>query len=458
MTNLSTIPAEIIACILPFVLPDDLENFAQCCKAVYEQASRKKSNDNLSILQEHRSSIHKYSTLNDLEDVGPFLKALAADHRVARYVRKMNFGTLRKDVNVDSWGIQDVLEDEEIFEILFEAAKTIEMDKILANYLSKTGVHEPRQRRECTNLMACSSTDVAIALLLPLLPNLNSLSFCWTLGVSADIWGWLVPEPTTTKLEEVGFLSEDCGHTMTDIVRMTASPCLHNLAIVASFNPVNPGARFLWSQRQSSPPNTVKDLKLRRCDIYDPECYDYVGSFKGLESFYFRGKIRVPAHFDLASLFAVLPSRYASTLTRLSFHTYKDEIVPKLDFKELKVLKDLDVDWWMLLPISYVARENWARWLPQSLEKLTIHDLGWNVNDWNTQYVLKHFQPVVDDLISQKVAGLLRVKEFSFTAELGLFYSEDSSVDLEGIEEVALGFFNDCSPVGIRFSFKDHEV
>ena len=455
MTNLSTIPAEIIACILPFVLPDDLENFAQCCKAVYEQASRKKSNDNLSILQNHRSFIHRYSILNDLEDVGPFLKALAADHRVARYVRKMNFGTLRKDVNVDSWGIQDVLEDEEIFDILFGAAKTIEMDNILASYLSKTGVHEFRQRRECTNLMACSNTDVAIALLLPLLPNLNSLSFCWSWEVSADIWRWTVTDP---KLEEVGVLSEGWGHTMTDIVRMTAPPCLHNLAIVVSYNPVNPSARFLWSQRQSSLPNTVKDLKLQSCDIYDPVFYDYVGSFQGLESFYFRGKLCVPEHLDLAPVFAVLPSRYASTLTRLSFHTYRDEIVPKLVFKELKVLKDLDVDWSMLLPLPYVGKDNWARWLPQSLEKLTIHDLGWNVDDWNTQYVLKHFQPVVDDLISHKAAGLLRVKEFSFTAEFGLFYSEDSSVDLEGIEEVALGFVDDCSPVGIRFSFKDYEV
>ena len=455
MTNLSTIPAEIIACILPFVLPDDLENFAQCCKAVYEQASRKKSNDNLSILQNHRSFIHKYSILNDLEDVGPFLKALAADHRVVRYVRKMDFGTLRKDVNVDSWDIQDVLEDEEIFDILLEAAKTIDMDKILAIYLSEMGVHELRQRRECTNLMACSNTDVAIALLLPLLPNLNSLSFCWSWEVSADIWRWIVTGP---KLEEVGVLAEGWGHTMTDIVRMTAPPCLHNLAIAVSHHPLSPSARFLWSQRQSSLPNTVKDLKLWCCDVYDPVFYDYVGSFKGLESFSFRGKLCVPQHLDLAPVFAVLPSRYVSTLTKLSFYIYRDEIVPKLVFKELKVLKDLDVDWSMLLPSPYVARENWARWLPQNLEKLTIHDFGWNVNDWNTQYVLKHFRPVVDDLISYKVAGLLRVKEFSFTAEFGLFYSEGLSVDLEGIEEVALGFFNDCLPVGIRFSFKDHEV
>ena len=247
MTSFSTIPAEIITNILPFVLPEDLENFAQCCRAVYDQASRKKGYSNLSILQEHRCSIQKYSSLNGLEDVGPFLKALAADRRVARYVRKMNFGDLRKDVNVDRWGIQDVLADEEVFEILLEAAKTIEMDNILDSYLWKTGVHEPRQRRECTNLMACSNTDVAITFLLPLLPNLNSLSFCWSWYADTGYGDRLLGDPITPKLEDLGVFSKDWGHSITDIVRMTAPPCLHSLAIEAPNTDFAPSAQFLWS-------------------------------------------------------------------------------------------------------------------------------------------------------------------------------------------------------------------
>ena len=263
--------------------------------------------------------------------------------------------------------------------------------------------------------------------------------------------------PIPTKLEEVGFFSKGWGRTMTDIVRLTAPPCLHKLAIANPDTRLSPSAQFLWSQGQSSPPNTVKELKLRDCVIIDPVFYDYVGSFEGLESFCFRRSMRELEDFDLTSLFAVLPSRYTSTLTKLSFHTYKNATTAKLAFKELKVLKELEVDWSMLLSYPYVAGKNWARKLPQSLEKLTIHDL-WELSasDWHPQVVLKSYQPVVNDLISHKTAGLLGVKEFSFNAEYGSIHSEDWIEELKGIEagieEVELGFCNDCSPVGIRFS------
>ena len=476
MTNFSAIPAEIIANILPFVLPEDLENFAQCCKSVYGQASREKSDNNLSILQEHRFSIQTYSVLNDLEDVGPFLKALAADPHVARYVRKMTFGPLRKDVNVDSWGIQDVSESEEIFHILMGAAKISEMDNNLYGYYWKKELIQPQQQRKPLNLMVCSNTDVAIALLLPLLPNLKSLSFCWSWQVDTENRDRLVTGPirtmlepmgfslgpVRTKLENLGVLKEnwngnDTVHTITDVVRMTAPPCLHSLAIENPDTGLFPSAKFLWSQFHSSPPNTVKELKLRRCEIVHPVFHEYLASLQGLESFYFRGSTPRPEKIDLTSLFAVLPRRHQNTLTKLSFHTYRYEAIPKLVFNKLTVLKELDVDWSMLLPNPYVAKKNWARLLPQSLEKLTIHDFGDNVVDWTTPFVLKRYQPVVEDLISHKAAGRLGVKEFSFTAEFGLFYSEDSFVDLSGIDEVARGFHNDCLPVGIRFSFKDYE-
>ena len=457
MASFSKIPVEIIEYILPFVLPEDLENFAQCCRAVHEQASREKSNGSLSILQEHRSSIQKYYVLNDLEDVGHFLRALAANRHVGRYVRKMKFGPLRKDVNVDVWGIQDVLANEEIFDILFEAAKTIGTHNILDSYLSKTAVHEPRQRWECTNLMACSNTDVAIALLLPLLPNLKSLSFCWSWRGDNEYWYRRFPDPAPLKLEDVGVFSKGCGHTITDIVRVTAPPCLQSLAIWNPDVSKNQSAQFLWAQRQSSPPNTVKELRLRQVNITDPVFFDYVGSLQGLESFYFRGSIRKPEDFDLSSLFAVLPSRYGNTLTKLSFHTYSYRTVPKLVFNELNNLKELDVDWAMLLPNPYVAKKNWARWLPQSLEKLTIHDFGEYVLDWSAQFVLNRYQPVVNDVISHKAAGRLGVKEFSFTAEYGLIYSEDAHIDLSGFDEVARGFYDDCLPAGIRFSFENYE-
>ncbi|KAM0800055.1 hypothetical protein BDR22DRAFT_852712 [Usnea florida] len=450
MTSLSTIPAEIIAYILPFVLPEDLENFAQCCQAVYKQASREKGNNSPSTLQEHRLSIQKYFVLNDLEDVGPFLRDFAADQRVGRYVREMNFGPLRRDVNVDTWGIQDVLADKNIYDILLEAAKTTKTDELLDTHFCKTKVYESRERREQTNLMVCSNTDAAIVLLLPLLPNLNSLSFCWSLE-----------QYFFNTLDDMRLISQNWRHTVIDLHCMIA-PSMRGLSIETPDTSLYPSAQFLWSQRQpwsqrqSCPLNTVKGLKLQRCDILDEFCA-YVGWLQGLESFFFRGTIRNPEKYDLTSLFAVLPSRHGETLTKLSFHTYRYVIVSKLVFKELNVLKELDVDWPMLLSNPYVATKDWARRLPQRLEKLTIHDFGDIIADWKASFVLKRYRPVVHDLISHKAAGLVGLKEFSFTAEYGLFYDEESDVDLSGIDEVARGFHSDCLPVGIRFSFEDYE-
>ena len=84
--------------ILPWVLPEDLENFAQSCKVVHQQANRQKGGTGYSLLQEHRYLNQKYSVLSKKEDVVPYLRAINTDQRIARYVQKMTLNPFQRSV------------------------------------------------------------------------------------------------------------------------------------------------------------------------------------------------------------------------------------------------------------------------------------------------------------------------------------------------------------------------
>lgn len=459
MANLSTTPAEIISIILPWVLPEDLENFAQCCKALHQQANRKKGDNGHSLLQEHRTLIQKYSVLTDLEDVGPYLRAMSADQRIARYVRKMNFGPSRKHVDVNSWGIEDLFEDKDIYELLISAAKTIHMDVLLAGHLSKERQYDSQQQMKRTIRLACANTDLAIALLVSLLPNLSTLSFYWQWTNSHWRWNehWIrnianSSVPILKVLKEVNVHSKGSGCTLSEIVCLTALPSLQTLAVWHPGSPSVPSARHLWKHRHSYPHNTVSNLKLWNCTMETWMLHDYLGSFENLKSFFFKGYGPVLHSFTPMPLFTILLSHSKNTLTKLSLRSHNGMATAKPPFKQLAVLKELYADWQMLLPQPYHVGENWKGLLPRSLEALTIHD-HFCVNGlkgWNAQAINKRFEPVVEDLISCKTGGLPGIRNFSFTAIYSLQF-------LVGIEEVEKGFRNRCGPVGLYFSFKKHE-
>ncbi len=134
--TISTAPPEIISNILLWVLPEDLENFAQCCKAVHLQANRQKGNNGLSLLQEHRILIQKYSALTSTKDVLHYLRAVTVDQRIRNYVREVH---LAPWCNIIGGGVEDLLEDREIYHVLISAAKSIQMDGLIERYLSERG-------------------------------------------------------------------------------------------------------------------------------------------------------------------------------------------------------------------------------------------------------------------------------------------------------------------------------
>lgn len=468
MANLSTAPPEIISVILPLVLPEDLENFAQCCTAVHLQANRKEGNNGHSLLQKHRILIKKYSVLTDLNDVGPFLGAIAADQRIARYVLKIDFGPSQNRAIMNHRGKTYIFENKEVYDLLISAAKMIQMDDLFADYLPKGPKgFKSQQQIKRTIRSVCANTDLAIALLLPLLPNLSALSlqrqwtnspYNWTKHWITNIANSSVP--ILTKLKEVNVYSTVRGCALPQAVCLTALPSLQRLAIWKLESPYFPSAPQLRSQRQSYPHNTVSNLKLWNSGMDTSMLYDYLESFDNLKSFDFLGQTHVAEIFDPMPLFAILLSHSKSTLTKLSLRSYWGNATAKPAFKQLEVLKELYVDWQMLLPQPYVVGENWEAFLPQSLEALTILDhYDFDVfKTWTAPLITTRFEPVIEDLISCKTGGLPAISDFSFTAIQSLHCRpEYLSGFFLGIKEVESRFRNRCELAGLRFSFKEVE-
>lgn len=459
--SLSTTPAEIISMILPWVLPEDLENFAQCCKAVHQQANRKKGDNGLSLLQEHRSLIHKYSVLDDLEDVGPLFRAMSADQSIARYVREINFGFQHRDFYVRSWVTEDLLEDRKIYDLLISAAKAIQMEDHLGDYRSNRREENSQQRMRRTIQLACTEPDLAIALLLPLAQNLNAISFHWRWANTHYDWTkhWIQNIANSSiripkKIKEVN-VRPDIGCHLPEIVCLTALPSLQKLAV---WRPISPHPHDPWSGRRSYPHNTIRHLKLWGSTVKTPMLYDYFNSFENLSSFCFLGGTcgeNQPSIRDPMPLFDILLGHSKRTITKLALCTYNGEATTKPPFKQLELLKELYIDWQMLFAQPYIVGEKWEAILPQSLEALTIYDdlSDYKIKNCKPHEIRKRLEPVVEDLISCKKGGLPGIRKFCFAAMFGLcgIGSPDKSY-LERMEEVESGFRNRCAPAGLFFS------
>ena len=486
MANLSTIPAEMISMILPWILPEDLENFAACCKAVHQQAKRKKGDNGRSLLQEHRILIRNYSVLSDIKEVGPYLGALKADGRVARYVRKMDFfGPSHQEpseerlveilLGEEDEGLEDLFEDREIHEIVVSAAKIIYMDDILADRCMGSWGRKPddfQLQIKRTMEMVCSNTDLAIAILLPLLPNINVL-FC-----SIDHFGWtrhwirnLTNSwiPIAQQLKEVNLHSMDPKSTLPEMLCLTAIPSLQTLSVWHRGPPRSrvvphprpPIAPPLPSQRQCYHKNKVSYLKLWPCELKLWDLHDFLESFDNLQSFHFLKRASRFEPFNPMPIVTILLKHSKTTLTRLSLSTRSGNATATPPFRQFKVLKELYVDWTMLLPRPYYAGKDWEPLLPQSLEALTVRDYHDTdiAESLTARVILERFEPVIEDLISNKTRGVLGIKDFSFATydHMVLMQNYSGSWSYEGIQELESSYRIRCGAVGLGFSFKNPE-
>ena len=451
--------------ILLLVLPEDFENFCQSCKSVYKQASRDRGDEGRSLLKEHRRLMRKYRVLTgDLEAVGPFLRAVAADQRIVRYVRKMDLGPTRRSVNVSRWGLEDLFENRNLYELLLSAAKRIHEDVSLVERVKE---YKPQEQMKQTIRLVCANTELAMALILPLLPNLSALSLRWRLEGNSEKWTqfWVRnlasrPIPMLKKLKEPNSRSEiqSRGYTMVDVVRLTGIHLPQQPSVWYWESGSLSSADRPWAQLNLRPTITNRNLKLRGGQIDAWVLRDYLESFDKLTSLCLLDVARTGQVFDPMPPFAALLSHSKCTLTKLTLRSITGSTTAKPPFTELEALKELYVDWEMLLPQPYAAGWNWKHILPQSLETLTIHDNYDTLEDWNTEFIWNRFEPVVEDVIACKVGELPRIRDFSFTARHDLHSTGwYPHVILSEFSTLERNFYRRCQAVDVRFSFTSPE-
>ena len=157
MDRLSDLPDELLLLVVHFVLPAELETFAQVSKKMYEFTSP--------LLPTHRAYIRRYTFYkNDggASMIPPLLTAIAKDRLIGHYIRHFQLTDEMIDA-VSSRRFLDALEHTLLLTLLQES-------KFLdPSSRTKEKLEEAFQDSECFPWLL-------LPLLLPLLPNLKTLS------------------------------------------------------------------------------------------------------------------------------------------------------------------------------------------------------------------------------------------------------------------------------------------
>jgi len=153
MRGFSNLPNELITMILPNVLPEDLENFAQVSKNVQARARL--------FLKQHRALIRKYHTLRSDGDIPEVLEEVLRNSRLGYYVREIN-------VDINGTEIEDPYIPD--LELVNKAAAE-------SQYIVREDGLETCDWNTWVNIMQeDQGDDLWLSILLPLLPNLHTFS------------------------------------------------------------------------------------------------------------------------------------------------------------------------------------------------------------------------------------------------------------------------------------------
>ena len=162
MARFALLPNELVPDILNLVQPEDLESFAQSSRNVSQLA--------VSILHEHRALIRQYHTLSNRMgpgSVATLLNTVIANPRIGAYVRRVELYRLKK--SQASRDQTNVYTKEEL-DIFATAAQDSEC---LMRSLDEEALDE---KDFWSNAIQDGNEEILLAILLPLLPNLATLT------------------------------------------------------------------------------------------------------------------------------------------------------------------------------------------------------------------------------------------------------------------------------------------
>ena len=367
MAHFASLPNELIREILKLVQPEDLENFAQLSPNVFRLASP--------FLDEHRALIRKYHTIRN--DKGPgsvatLLSTVIANPRICSYVKRVELGQLRESTaGLDQANVYTKKELEDFVTAALES-----------EYVQRPSEEEVLDESEFwSEAIQDGNEDILLAILLPLLPNLATLS------VEADstqlTWydsaierAALATRSTLCKLAHIrlnprGGLD---GYHLREIKKFCRLP---SVRVLTAPNAVGVGCLHELSTDASS---EVTHLKLWESCIDSKIFYEFLRGFPKLQSFtYSFDDFDHPPHGSIHDAFLIRSSLLAhckatlQSLTLLAPSCKDSSFMGSL--RDFETLKEVYTEWSFLISKD---RNGGGPKLnqnsPASLVRLKIHD------------------------------------------------------------------------------------
>ena len=370
--------------VLKFVLPDDLESFAHTTRRVLALSQP--------FLKEHREWLSLYTTFSsypppgqerhteerDGFSVGPvpnLFRDVLSEPRISDYIREVKLATPL------------TLNYEIVWNNYAKARTSYEKQVGLINTaIAQTDVFTIREQynfAKDNGLDGCRDGEfLLIALLLPLLSNLNSLSVEWD-AIQCALFSCIIKGgaffgfPWLANLAIVRLINPDGRRSLclSDLQLFNSLPALKSLT---AFNVDSD--EMTWA----SPDSHTTELKLLKPYVPSWLLQNYLQSFRNLQSFaleYDRpwhptliyGDAFEPHWIRKALLASAKTTLQTLTLLGVTLHSiFPDHFMGSL--QEFETLREIHTEWRYLIPMECDLETQPSRVLPAALLRLLLRD------------------------------------------------------------------------------------
>ena len=379
MTNILSLPLELIRRVYDFVLPEDLENLAQSCQYIRSVLEP--------FLRPHRVLIRKYKTISNYEQpqaVGYILQEVLLDPIIGRYVQVLDFVPYE-------WYFQEVGAETQ-----YTGEDTSELG-IPAAHVGLPNYEGPR--------FFDNNEQMLLPIWMTHLPNLTSVTLISSTLRSSGISRFAEPGPQIAKpllpnLKSV-VIKNDPGEYNSTCCNL---PCLQVLASIPSVRTITaPGAQHETSDRMNcgiGPKfSNVTHLNLLETALSSRLFFEFLRGFIRLESLRYSSQYTDKATrcpFLIRSGLLVAAKGSLRFLTLLMPGAQTDTHMGSLG--EFEKLEYLETEWDCLVPFRQSPPPMPALTLPKSIRGIILHD---RKNRKSPPY-----QRVVDYAISVKHVGV----------------------------------------------------
>ena len=392
MASLADLPNELLCEILKVIWPQDLENFAQTSKHVLLVSKP--------FLEEHRRLIRLYKTFNsapplgqsrhtdgrDGWSVGPvptLFKDICHQPRLAHYVNEVKLDVLLEFSSVYLEFEKDKVSDE-------RRRRHKQHRDLVDTVVAQSDVPEVRDQHERYQRkyhgQYFGGEELLMALLLPLLPNLRSLSmelnsqansyFFMMIQHSARVGMPWLANLTTLCLGRLDDVSSSIG--LNDLALFNSLPSLQSLTAFR----VDDGEHVSVDYFSPSQNSHITDLKLLHTEVSPKRLYRYLESFQALQNFAFEPEFSPYSDyegstFDLCWIRNALMTSAKATLQTLTILGPPCSYTFMGSFQTFGALREISTDWCFIFDKYCDFETRPSQVLPASLQRLKVRYYGY---------------------------------------------------------------------------------